>query len=77
MTAWNLKKVESTNLRLHGICVVGRLPKDSVDLKKRVPSLSRRYGRTLARHNTSPPASLFNIIASLLIQAIALELSPV
>ena len=43
-----MKKVESTNSRLHGICVVGGLPKDSVDLKKRVPSLSRRYGRSLA-----------------------------
>ena len=29
---------------------MGRLPKDSVDLKKRVPSLSRRLGRSLALH---------------------------
>ena len=41
MTAWNLKKVESTNLRLHGICVVGRLPKDTNDLGKRFPFVGK------------------------------------
>ena len=32
------EKVESTNSRLHGICLVERLPKDTDDLGKRVPS---------------------------------------
>jgi hypothetical protein len=30
--------------------MVGGRPKDTVDLEKRVPSLSRRYGRSLALH---------------------------
>jgi|GEM_PF-3700178 len=37
MTAWNLKKVESTNSRLHGICLVGRLPKVTDAHEKRFP----------------------------------------
>ena len=36
-----MKKVESTNWRLHGICVVGRLPKDTSKLGKRFPCTSR------------------------------------
>jgi hypothetical protein len=51
MTAWNTKKVESTNLRSHGICVVGRLPKDTDDLGKRFPCTERitLAGSRLAR----------------------------
>jgi hypothetical protein len=37
-----VKKVESTNLRLHGICVVGRLPKDTDAHGKRFPGTERR-----------------------------------
>jgi hypothetical protein len=49
MTAWNTKKVESTNLRSHGICVVGRLPKDSVNLGNRFPGTQQqRQERTLS-----------------------------
>lgn len=36
-----MKKVESTNLRLHGICVVGRLPKDTDAHGKRFPCTER------------------------------------
>jgi hypothetical protein len=41
MTAWNTKKVESTNLRSHGICVVGRLPKVTDAHGKRFPCTER------------------------------------
>ncbi len=37
MTAWNTKKVESTNLRSHGICVVGHEPKVTDAHGKRFP----------------------------------------
>jgi hypothetical protein len=41
MAARHSKKVESTNLRSHGICEVGRLPKDSVGLGNRFPGTQR------------------------------------
>ena len=41
MTAWNSKKVESTNLRSHGICLVGRLPKVTDAHGKRFPCSER------------------------------------
>jgi hypothetical protein len=41
MTAWNSKKVESTNSRLHGICVVVSQPKDTDAHGKRFPCTER------------------------------------
>jgi len=41
MTAWNSKKVESWNLRSHGICVVVPEPKETDDLVKRLPCTGR------------------------------------
>lgn len=37
-----MKKVESANSRLHGICVVGGRPKDSGDLGNRFPGTPRQ-----------------------------------
>ena len=41
MTAWNSKKVESTNLRSHGICVVVPEPKVTDAHGKRLPCTRR------------------------------------
>ena len=41
MTAWNTKKVESTNLRSHGICVVVPEPRVTDEHGKRFPGTER------------------------------------
>ena len=51
MTAWNLKKVESTNLRSHGICVVGRLPKVTDAHGKRFPCTERNTSARSSQGN--------------------------
>jgi hypothetical protein len=67
MTVWNLKKVESTKLRSHGICVVVPQPRVTDEHGKRFPctgrhtsarsSLPRQFS-SKRTNKSSPPSSL-------------------